>query len=61
MREIGLEELLKAEEVFITATSKEIIPIVKIDGNTIAKGKVGENTNKMMELFRIEKEKILKN
>jgi len=60
MREIGLEELLKADEVFITATSKEIIPIVKIDSNIIAKGNVGENTKKMMELFIIEKEKILK-
>ncbi len=60
MREIGFEELLKADEVFITATSKEIIPIVKIDSNIITKGKVGENTKKMMELFKVEKEKILK-
>jgi len=60
MREIGFEELWKADEVFITATSKEIIPIVKIDSNIITKGKVGENTKKMMELFKIEKEKILK-
>jgi len=59
-REISLKELLSAEEVLITATSKEIIPIVKIDNKTIAKGKVGENTKKLMELFEKEKEKILK-
>ncbi len=59
-REVSYGELLKADEVFITATSKEIIPIAKIDSNIIANGKVGDNTKKLMDLFKLEKEKRLK-
>ncbi len=50
-RKISLDELLKADEVFITSSYKDIVPIVKIDKNTIGKGRVGENTKKLMSLF----------
>lgn len=50
-RAILEEELFSADEVFITATNKDIVPIVKIDGEKVGNGKVGENTKIMMELF----------
>lgn len=50
-RDITLKELLAADEVFITATNKEILPIVKIDGKLIKNGKVGKRTQHLMKIF----------
>lgn len=36
-----LEELYNADEVFITSTSKELMPVVQIDDKLIGNGKVG--------------------
>ena len=52
-RDISLEELQKAEEVFITATNKEVLPIVKIDKRVVGDGKVGETTKKIMKKFAL--------
>lgn len=51
-RNIRTEELFSADEVFLTATNKEIVPIVTIDGKKIGDGKVGKNTKTLMRLFR---------
>lgn len=51
-KEIFLDEIPKADEIFITATSKEIMPVVKIDNHLINKGKVGEITKKLMKIFK---------
>ena len=50
-REIKISELKSADEAFITATNKEIIPVAQIDGQKIAGGKVGENTKILMRMF----------
>jgi len=50
-RTIKVAELKEADEAFLTATNKEILPIVKIDTLQIGTGKVGKNTKKIMELF----------
>lgn len=50
-RDIRLSELKSATESFITATNKEIVPIVNIDGQKIGMGKVGENTKKLINLY----------
>ena len=36
------------DEVFITASNKEIVPIVQVDDITIADGKPGKNTVQLM-------------
>lgn len=51
-REITVQELRLADEAFITATNKEIIPIVRIDGRKVGTGKVGERTRALMDSFR---------
>lgn len=48
-REVSVKELLAAPEVFITATNKKIIPIVKIDDHQIGNGQIGEQTKKLSE------------
>ena len=50
-REIKARELRFADEAFITASNKDILPVVNIDGKTIGNGKVGENTQKLMDAF----------
>ncbi len=51
-RELLKKELDNASEAFITATSKEIIPVVKIDNKKIGDGRVGKNTKILMEIFQ---------
>lgn len=48
---ISLDDLFKAEEVFITSSSKRVMPIVKLGDQLIGDGKVGEKTKKMMQVF----------
>lgn len=48
---ISLNELLKAEEVFMTSTTKRIVPVVKLGDQLIGNGKVGEKTKKLMKSF----------
>jgi len=51
-KNLSLKEVLRADECFITATDKEIMPVVKIDNRLIGKGKVGSQTKRLMELFK---------
>lgn len=45
-------ELLKAEEIFITKSNDEIVPIIKIDNQIIGNGKVGKITKEVMKKFQ---------
>jgi len=58
IRNITLEEFKKADEVFITSTTREILPVVQIDNYKIGNGKVGEKTKFLMKEWKkfIEKE-----
>ena len=51
IRDIAVDELLTADEVFITGTNKEIVPVVKVDDTTIADGKPGHRTRSVREKF----------
>ena len=48
---IKLQELLEADEVFITSSSKKVLPIVKLDEKLIGNGKPGPLTKRMIEIF----------
>ena len=50
-RSILENELRGAKEVFLTATNKDVVPVVKIDGDKVGNGKVGEKTKVLMNLF----------
>ncbi len=52
VRDIDKSELSAAEEIFMTASNKEVVPVVTIDDLTIGDGKPGLKTRKMMQLFR---------
>ena len=48
----GTEELFGAEEVFLTGTTTEVLPIVKIDGKRIGDGRVGSVTKRLADALR---------
>ena len=45
-------DLFNAEEVFLTGTAAEIVPVVKIDGRVIGRGTPGPITKKLQQGFR---------
>lgn len=51
VRSVSKQEFLKADEVFLTAANKRIVPVVKVDDTTIGQGIPGRNTRVLMNLF----------
>ena len=45
-------DLFNADEVFLTGTAAEIVPVVKIDGRVIGKGSPGPVTKRLQQAFR---------
>ncbi len=43
-KEVSLLELGQADEVFLTATNKEVVPIIRVDGQVIGDGRPGAIT-----------------
>jgi len=51
-KDLSLREVLNADEAFLSASNKEIMPVVKIDNFKIGNGKVGKNTKRLIQLFK---------
>lgn len=51
-RDVVLEELMDADEVFITSSFKDIVPIIYLDEQTVGHGVVGPKTMYLMERFK---------
>ena len=52
VRDFSVEDLLRASEVFITATGKEIMSVTKINDVTVGDGSVGRITKEVATEFR---------
>lgn len=50
-RRVSVKELKTADEVFITASNKAVMPVVKIDSYKIGNGKPGPVSQHLQELF----------
>ncbi|GIN93060.1 D-alanine aminotransferase [Siminovitchia terrae] len=50
-KEFELIDLQNADEVFITSTVSEVMPVIKVNGETVANGKPGNITCKLQGLF----------
>jgi branched-chain amino acid aminotransferase len=46
------EDLLGADEVFLTSTSKEIVPVVRVDDQAIGQGRPGPLTRRLHDVYR---------
>ncbi len=51
-RDFSVKELLESPEVFITATSKEVMPVTKLNNQLVGDGLVGPVTKEVMSKFR---------
>ncbi len=57
IKPISLQEVLNADEAFITSTTKVLLPITQLDEHAIGNGKPGEISLGILEKFRnLEKE-----
>jgi len=56
-RPLPLEALFGADEAFLTATTREIIPLVHVDATTIGSGRPGRITRRVHAGFREEVER----
>jgi branched-chain amino acid aminotransferase len=52
-RTLTLHEVLDAKEAFMTSTTKQLVPIVQIDNNTIGNGRPGAITTALNTRFRV--------
>ncbi|WP_066311068.1 D-amino-acid transaminase [Bacillus sp. FJAT-29814] len=55
-RTFTLDELAAADEVFLSSTTSEVMPIVELDGKKVGNGAPGPVTRKLQELFVAEVE-----
>jgi len=51
-RAVGLDELRSADEVFLTGTTVEILPVVRVDGAPVGTGKAGTLTARLYARFQ---------
>jgi len=51
IKKISREELMSADEVFLSGTAAEITPIIKIERKKIGSGKLGITTKMIMETY----------
>ncbi len=55
---ISEAEFLGCDEVFLTGSIKELLPIARINGRPVGNGRVGPVTKRLMQLWRDEVERI---
>ncbi|MBI1781592.1 MAG: aminotransferase class IV, partial [Sphingobacteriales bacterium] len=58
-RNITVDELMNAAEVFLTATTKKIIPVVKINDTIISNGKPGPVTAQLYRQFLVLEQSLI--
>lgn len=52
VREVKISELYNADEVFLSASNKEIMPVIKVDNEKIGNGVPGSITKNIMKLYK---------
>jgi branched-chain amino acid aminotransferase len=52
------EDLFNADEAFLTSTTRELVPIVRVDGKPIGAGRPGPVTRALLEAFRAKAEQM---
>ena len=51
-RQVMDEDLGRADEIFLTSTIKEVLPVVRVDGRSVGGGQPGPVTRRVQSLFR---------
>jgi D-alanine transaminase len=56
---IPFAELRKASEIWVTSSTREIVPIVELDAMPVSDGKPGPVWHTMNQLFQAHKQSLL--
>jgi len=51
-KDISLQELLTADEVFLSGSGKRIVPVIEINKKQIGNGKPGKITLSLLKQFK---------
>lgn len=51
VRRISVEEMMRADEVWLSATTRDVLPITRVDGQPIGTGKPGPMWKRVTEAF----------
>lgn len=54
-RVVTMDELRNADEVWLSSSSKEVVPVIEVDGQPVGDGKVGDIWQKAQALFSAHK------
>jgi D-alanine transaminase len=57
-REIGEAELRQAEEIWISSSTKEVLPVVRLDGEAVGSGAPGARWRQIFDLYQRYKEQF---
>lgn len=57
-REIKEVELLDADEIWMTSSTREIAPVIRLNGETVGSGKAGEVWKRVVDLYQQYKQQL---
>jgi D-alanine transaminase len=60
LRDVGEAEVRGADEIWVTSSSKEVLPIVTLDGKAVGDGKPGPLFRRMYGLYQEFKRKVMR-
>jgi len=58
VRTITVDELLRAEEIWIAAATRDVLPITQLNGQPVGTGKPGPLWQRMTELFAQDRQRL---
>ncbi len=56
--DISKDQLADADEIWLTSSSKEIRPVLELDGKPVGQGKVGEIWKRLIQAYQVTKQNI---
>jgi D-alanine transaminase len=60
VRKIGVAEVFAADELLLTSSTKEVLPITQLDGKPVGIGKPGAMFAKLHKLYQEYKQKVMR-
>jgi branched-chain amino acid aminotransferase len=57
---LRLDDLFGADEAFLTGTTRELTPVVRVDDRVIGSGRPGHVTTRLLEAFRKRAREIVR-
>jgi len=60
VRKIDSDELFRADEVWIAAATRDVLPVTRVDGKLVGSGRPGPLWDRMTELFAADRKRLQK-